>query len=786
MSQEFWAKKRYGGVAPPTVLEHCREVCRTAESLYRAIRTDLMDACGIDVSTAAETLTLLKASALLHDFAKVNSAFQEMLRARPGEDRRQPVRHEIMAGWLLADHDFLGKWFARLGQEERIWPIIWAISGHHLKMTDPARTSPLFDLGGGVGTVTIPLNVDEVHELLCDAAAALNVATDAPRIGETRFDTADDDDDGLEQCIHRFAEASCKTWDRLQRDPEVVRRTALLKALLISADVAASALTCDAEEPSECVERWLSVRIDSPQSLDAVVASGIGGNEPLAFQKKVRDSSKPATIVIAGCGNGKTAAAYLWAQRHAVGKKLWFTYPTTGTASAGYEGYLYDHPDVRSALIHGRDEVDLRAMRDTAEDERSEGSLRLDSLRAWGREVIACTVDTVLGLMQNRRRPLFSFPAIVAGAFVFDEIHSYDACLFGALLRFLEVLPGVPVLLMSASIPPDRLKALRDVLGDRLGDVIAGDPLAEGFQRYRLESRSSAGACLEEVEDALRAKQKVLWVCNTVNDAIAQARQAHQWTGVAPEQVIVYHSRFRYGDRVARQNKVLAEFQYAKTKNARCQRINPHGSLVIATQVCEMSLDISADLMVTAECPLPSFVQRLGRLNRYAAADDPWPCLVYPFSGDPYNENPDSAQTRGDYRVEMAAMRNAVREFGGKACCQRDLAQRLDTMAGREEFKTYAAWLDDGWVTEPAQLRDGDAGITLIRDEDLGDIEQKLGPEHATPSQWTFKSLVPWTIPMRNRRAIRYEKRAGGYLVAPAGAVNYCNRLGATWASTTN
>ena len=55
-----------------------------------------------------------------------------------------------------------------------------------------------------------------------------------------------------------------------------------------------------------------------------------------------------------------------------------------------------------------------------------------------------------------------------AGAFVFDEVHAYDAKLWGGLLRFLMEFPGVPALLMSASIPQHRQKQLKNV-------VISGD-----------------------------------------------------------------------------------------------------------------------------------------------------------------------------------------------------------------------------------------------------------------------------------------------------------------------
>ena len=126
--------------------------------------------------------------------------------------------------------------------------------------------------------------------------------------------------------------------------------------------------------------------------------------------------------------------------------------------------------EIASDLFHSRSEVDLRAMQRNGDDweNREEEQFRLESLRAWDRQAIVCTVDTVLGLLQTQRRPLFSFPVIAAGAFVFDEIHSYNAQLFGELLRFLETFPGVPVLLMSASIPPRRLEELKRVLGDRV------------------------------------------------------------------------------------------------------------------------------------------------------------------------------------------------------------------------------------------------------------------------------------------------------------------------------
>src|SRR5439155_24937517 len=70
---------------------------------------------------------------------------------------------------------------------------------------------------------------------------------------------------------------------------------------------------------------------------------------------------------------------------------------------------------------------------------------------------------------------------------VFDEIHAYDDLLFGTLLRFLSALPGIPVLMMSASLPPSRLEAIRRVAHGRgaLLEEIAGPDDLETLPRYR-------------------------------------------------------------------------------------------------------------------------------------------------------------------------------------------------------------------------------------------------------------------------------------------------------------
>src|SRR5207248_1487444 len=161
-------------------------------------------------------------------------------------------------------------------------------------------------------------------------------------------------------------------------------------------------------------------------------------------------------------------------------------------------------------------------------------------------------VDTVLGMVQNNRRGLYAWPALAGAAFVIDEVHAYDDRLFGALLRFLQALPGVPVLLMTASLPKARLDSLRQCLrrrGLELPEVV-GPPELEQLPRYRRQGPVGVRDPLADVWAEVERGGKVLWVCNTVERARSAAERA------ADLNPVVYHSRFRYEDRVRQHRRV--------------------------------------------------------------------------------------------------------------------------------------------------------------------------------------------------------------------------------------
>ena len=534
--------------------------------------------------------------------------------------------------------------------------------------------------------------------------------------------------------------------ERIARHSLESQLLALAKALVLDADVAGSALPRSGERPG-----WIGQQLADRASQDAlyeVVTRRLRGQPPRLFQEQVAASFAPLTLVRAGCGTGKTAAAYLWAARQHAGRQLWVTYPTTGTATEGFRGYVADLDGLNARLEHSRADVDLEIFRIRGDSEDARDHDRLEALRSWGSSVITCTVDTVLGLIQNQRRGLYAFPGLADSALVFDEIHAYDDELFGSLLRFLEGLPGLPALLMTASLQAGRLAAVRD-----LALRVHGQPLVEingpidleTHPRYQRDVAGAADPWLL-VRRCLDGGGKVLWVCNTVKRCLDTVAQAE------PLGALVYHSRFCYRDRVKRHEAVVNAFDPRKATGA---------ALAVTTQVCEMSLDLSADLLITDLAPIPALIQRLGRLNRRSTPAEPQPLrnfVVLPFRGLPYEG------------ADLQVAEQWLRDLGSGALSQHDLAKAWVDGNQTPSRPALSAWLDGRYMTEPASLREPGFGLTILLEEHKTLVQQgnaraaewalPMDPPLVPPHEWWSWPQVAY-MPVPPREAIHYDPMRG-------------------------
>lgn len=518
----------------------------------------------------------------------------------------------------------------------------------------------------------------------------------------------------------------------------------VVKALIIAADTVGSALPNTDLKISDWIEKQVSVKLTESE-VEQVVNQRLNGQEMRPFQVALGESQLRVTLARAGCGTGKTLGAYNWAKRYAVNRKLFFCYPTTGTSTEGFIDYVHDRVD--SVLLHSRSDVDLAHLMLTGDDD--DISTKLESFKTWGTKVSVCTVDTVLGLLQCNRRPMYCFPAIAQAAFVFDEVHCYDNRLFGGLLRFLEVVKA-PVLLMSASFLPWQLEAIQKAVGKSM-EIIEGAKELELLPRYRfhLSDNPDWERVTQELEKTYALPNgehicgKVLWVCNQVSTAITVYKDVKQ-RGL---NAVLYHSRYRYQDRVDHHRAVIAAFKGNKPV------------IAIATQVAEMSLDLSATLLVSQIANPAGLIQRLGRLNRRYIGQS-LDAIFYP---DPKVRFPYSQEDLDSGRTMLETFTDEVSQAALAEWLERSPQQ------GKPDKETVLFNEIKKWQAYPAPCREAGHTVTALLEQDK-QIVDKL----------PAKVLPKYTIPLLSTKKVqKWERHRKGYPIAPSREWAYSTELGA-------
>lgn len=790
--------------APPDyalLLQHSRDVATACKSLAQAIGKIALDNCGLATELIERLSLALIANGWIQDLGKGNSHFQAMVTSPTSI--KQLIRHEAISGLLIWQDERLRKWLSPTS--EVLVAAVWGAIGHHRKFHEQTKPEQ-------VPALTVYVKHDDFAAILQEMSKDLKL--DPPPkfekdivIARTRKETCDLPAlESLHDLQDEFTNLEAEFADDQSR-----RLLALIKALGIAADVAASAVAKQGKSAkkyslsryveenlveiglttvdlTQLINKWAWDRSECDRALH-------DENElppdvtPRQFQNDVAASKSFLTLAQAGCGSGKSLAAYMWAREWcqkltAEGRanfRLFFCLPTTGTTTEHFKDYALESgisPSLLS-LTHSRSSVDLKAMAATVPQEEAEEDEtdtakaaqaalnaeqdKIESLALWSTPLVVTTADTVLGLMSNARRSVYSFPAIMSGAIVFDEIHAFDEQMFGHLLIFLKNFPRLPVLLMTASLPEERLSALKMVREDL--NPIPGPPEFEMLERYVLNASATDEEMWEMVSDCVARGEKILWVRNRVdwaNEIYHECRR--RFPDVA---VNIYHSRFRYKDRSVRHRRVIDRFK-------RTGKRKGEATILVATQVAEMSLDLSADLLVSDIAPVPALIQRMGRLNRKAKPnpDDPppsKPSLIRPLpqeKGDvflPYKQ--DEIETTKNWIAALNSL--------SKPLSQRDLSEAFFSLSEVKEYDLAAAeiracFFSGLWRTKPGTTRGEGHTVTVILEADLK-AWQANNSKDEPPRDW----LREYEVSILFKQEVLKWERVGMLRVAPSAMVEY-------------
>ncbi len=229
-------------------------------------------------------------------------------------------------------------------------------------------------------------------------------------------------------------------------------------------------------------------------------------------------------------------------------------------------------------------------------------------------DVVVCTIDQLVTsyactpLTLPLRHGNIPAGAVMSSFIVFDEVHLFDPEQALQSMRLIcERLHrlGLPFALLSATLPDSVLEFWQKKFGCELIDA-QSETVQRSVQVEFSESELSAEQVVKSLQDG---HQRVLVVVNTVERTINLFEEVRDRALQLGYECELVHSRFLPDDRRAKEDWIVQRFG----KNARLGR-----SLLIATQVVEAGLDISADCILTELAPIDALIQRAGRCVRWS------------------------------------------------------------------------------------------------------------------------------------------------------------------------
>lgn len=317
-------------------------------------------------------------------------------------------------------------------------------------------------------------------------------------------------------------------------------------------------------------------------------------------------------LVRAPTGAGKTDASLLWASLQIENKRadrLIIAMPTRFTSNALAINVAESLSE--TGLYHSsawfakfQEQVDVGVIK------KQEAEKIHEFARLLQTPITVCTIDHLLMALTLTREDhhLISFN-LANSCLVIDEADFYDDFTQANILVLLEILKywNVPVLLMSASLPESVLPSYQK-LGYKI-KKINEDTSDNSRDRFEIKSITEYSD-LEEISDLLDLcveKGAAIIYANTVDRAV----RFYKWFETKNANPILYHSRFTEPHKKDKENELIDALGKKTWEN------NTAKGIAILTQIGEMSINISADIMISELCPIDRLTQRAGRLCRF-------------------------------------------------------------------------------------------------------------------------------------------------------------------------
>jgi CRISPR-associated endonuclease/helicase Cas3 len=573
---------------------------------------------------------LLRIAALLHDIGKASPIFQARLFQKQKPINQKPFRHELASLFFLPLVD------------RQLWPaLVELIVAHHKSIKNDVRKKGILDLLNEFEEEDDEGIVFGMHAQKWEEWSPIAIQL---LVSFGYFTTRSITPAEAREAFNFAVSHSQKSHKRLG--------WSVYRGALMAADEFASAAI-------DATERQISRSFQSP---NLRFYTRISPLHPLS--SKLANDPRRHTLVVASTGAGKTDFLI----RRCRGR-FFYTLPFQASINAMFrrigEDLKADNPDLDIRLLHGASKVVL-SQSGMALEER----LVQDKV---GAAVKVLTPHQMAGMVFGIRGYEALMLDLRGCDIILDEIHTYTDVTKAIILKIVEMLAhlGCRVHIGTATMPTVLYNQLLKILGgsENVYEVALTTEELNLFDRHIVHKLSGWSDALPIIRKALAEKQKVLIVCNQVKRAQAIYEQLQEDFPTVDKMLI--HSRFIRSDRSVKETD-LKDVYNQKTE----------GCIVVSTQVVEVSLDISFDLMITEAAPLDALIQRFGRINR--KRDE---TAIGKFKPVYVLSPPDSETEARPYALDVLQRSYAVLP-DGDVLHERDLQAKIDDVFSKIDTTT--------------------------------------------------------------------------------------------------
>jgi len=365
--------------------------------------------------------------------------------------------------------------------------------------------------------------------------------------------------------------------------------------------------------------------------------------EKLKIQKEI--SQYDDVLLIAPTGWGKTVSSILFFKN-----KLLITLPTITATKDFYDKIRNTFGDKVEMYFYLRDAFLFHEVSEEELDEERLFSYELAKYLFY--PIMITTVDQILLLFLQAGKYYIRRFNLYGASIVLDEIHLLNPEMLYTFLYFYKKyknLYNLRLLAMSATLPKAVIEFIRKEVGLAFEERIL-------LEEYKIRRRIMFKYFEEDILNWIRKNveffnqnKKFLIIVNTIN----KSQEVYKILKERFKNVILLHSRFLVKDRFDKEEKLKNELEKGENRNTPL--------IFIATQVAEVSLDISLDFLLTELAPIPSLIQRFGRINRNGDITDK--INVYIFEP---NEIKELERKRGRYvyqRDELEIAKEIIKKL---------------------------------------------------------------------------------------------------------------------------